>query len=150
MKIRKQLEKLHGQLAESHTQQADFHKQSAEHFHALAELGKAEGHDAAHLTAHAADHEAMQQHHQDMASHHTDQVQECKKATDDDLDLEKMFDARMEQILGDTVNPIAMSKIAPPAPTLIPRPGSPDPTMKKVPLEFSKLVAVDEDDERAS
>jgi len=57
------------------------------------------------------------------------------------------------EAIGNTVAPPAVSKVAPTAPTLVPRPGQPAAGDKKtpvVPLEFAKLVAVDEDDDRLS
>lgn len=160
MKIRAHFEELHKTLGESHETQAQHHATLAECYAKLAGqvLKVAQQDDAAaHLTAIAEAHLKMHGHHSEQAALHQALAEECqkvegtelKRSGNDEMELlTKLIDARVEEAIGNTVAPPPMSRIAPNAPAtsmLVPRPGSPTPA-QKVPLEFAKLIAIDEDE----
>lgn len=159
MKTRKHLEELHKTLAESHGRQAEYHATVAEHYAKLAgQVLKAAKQDdaAAHLTSIAEAHQKMHGHHAEAAALHEALAEECTKAETGgleksaDVDLElfgKFIDQRIDKALGDQTFPPVMSRVAPTVPamqTLVPRAGSPV-GAPKVPLEFAKLIAVDDE-----
>jgi hypothetical protein len=135
-------------LIESHKTHAEFHKGMAQ-IH-RDHIGKADGFDVFH--------KAAAEHHDAYAAKHEAASEACQKAVDSgDLvkrsnqveELQAMVKAMVEESLNEVL-PSPISKLAPTAPTLVPRHGQPNPVTKAVPKEFSRLVAVDEDDERAS
>jgi hypothetical protein len=139
MTVREHLKKAHAIHADHHRKMAKIH---------LAAMAKA-------TDSHHEFHKAAAAHHEAAAEEHEQMVEECTKAADTgnlgkrgDGELETTIMRVFSKFFGDTLVPIpGLSRVAPNHPgfTAVPRAGQPAPVAKNVPLEFSKLVVVDED-----
>jgi hypothetical protein len=127
MSTKENLKKFHAAAATHHTTIAKSHKRLATHYSKATEM---DGHKDL-----AAEHKAMCDSHTTMAEHH--------------LEMCKGIDDEMGKAFGDRLVPDQVSGILrewPPNVTLAPRAGAPQAPIKpNVPLEFEKLVSVDDD-----
>jgi hypothetical protein len=123
-------------LIHLHKTAADHHKELAGHYEGLSKcLDKAEGADSGKTFL-----KAIADEHSSMAQFHTDAANACEKATAS-ADLEKR---------ADTLVPTNISAVVPDRPGVraVPRAGQqPIQTGPNVPLEFSKLVSTEDEEE---
>jgi hypothetical protein len=129
------MEKLHRSIAAVHS---GLHKESG--------VTGDEDSPNAQLAAH---HDGLADMHKAHAAHHSSMMEAYAKTVESD-DLNKLLEKISEKI-GDRLVPTQVSAVLPnrPGVTLVPRGGQqPVPVKPNVPLEFEKLVMVDEDEER--
>jgi hypothetical protein len=134
----KRLGLLHKTLASDHEAQGEHCVRVAGHFRTLAEaVAKAENSDAGArdtLEALASQFESQGNDHAERASHHSQLAEECAKSADDEI----------EKVL-----PLG-SRVAPERPGIraVLRPGQREDLEKKtvIPIEFQKLVQVEDDE----
>lgn len=168
--IHKSCAEAHEQHAQYHQAAADDRATAIENCEkVMAKVGKAEQAAVtdpvnAFLKAEIARHGEMKEHHTTAAEFHMAKAEEhrarceeCEKAATGSLEksgdgeiewLDKHIDSRVERAIGNTVVPPLISRVAPTAPgnRLVPRVGQElSHAQQGVPLEFKKLVMVDED-----
>jgi hypothetical protein len=134
--MREHLADMHKRHQQHHELKATVHKTMATHFKKLAghftktEVTEAEKDAHGTLEALSNEHDTLWQEHSDLAEYHEQQMEACSKAMDSDLN--KLI-------------PTQVSGVTPERPRAIPRHGQPAvPAAPNVPLEFMKLVTVDE------
>ncbi|MCU1317253.1 MAG: hypothetical protein JWN63_2575 [Candidatus Acidoferrum typicum] len=137
MTMREHLSNFHKRQSAHHAGKAAFHATAAEHFKKLAgHIGKSETTEASEdskgiLAALAAMHEEQSQEHAGMGGFHAEQMEECSKAADGDLN--KLVPTRISAVAP-----------TPPGVRAVPRAGQPAPENITVPEEFAKLAQVED------
>jgi hypothetical protein len=141
--VRGHLQEVHTRLASHHIAKAKHHKAMATHFRKFHKAMEDDGDGMDSFENIASAHDEISGEHEDCAQFHVD----CAKSLSGDGEPSaKAFGMDSSARRTASIAPDRISGVAPEAPRAVPRAGAPTiPARPEVPLEFEKLVAVDDD-----